>query len=190
MAIEYGMGSISPDNRGTWVDCFKQLTEPEQQFFHNSMPPLLMAAGVKHVSPDTIPHILARLELLDAGKTFCSNRWDLETLHVLAEHGVEAAEKFVLARKAAQDLIKASLPEGFEPDAAKTLERFIGMTTNIATETSSEFLTSLTRKWFNAFPKLTASEILREDKGFRAFAKDVSTGVTPHPVLQGEVATA
>jgi hypothetical protein len=189
MAIEYGMGSISPDNRGAWVDCFKQLTEQEQQFFHNNLPPLLMAAGVKHISPETIHHILARLDLLDAGRS-STNRHDLETLHVLSTNGVEAAEKFVLARKAAQDLITASLPLGFKPDAGKALERFIGTTSNIATETSTEFLSSLTRKWFNAFPKLTAAQTLREDKGFRAFTKDVGAGVTPHPVLHGEVATA
>ncbi|MFA6132580.1 MAG: hypothetical protein WC869_01035 [Phycisphaerae bacterium] len=191
MAIEYGMGNLSTDEkvRGSWVQLYQQLSDQEKEYFHSALPPLLMAAGITHISEATIPHILARLDLLDVGRD-TTNRGDLETLHILAVHGKEAAEKYARARVAAVEMLRANLPPGFEPDAAHLLRRFIGMTTNIATESSSEFLSSLTRKWFNPFPKLTKAESMKEDKDFRSFSKAIATGEAPHPVLKGEVAVS
>jgi len=192
MAIEYGFGSLNPtpEVRGSWVQLYQSLNDSEKEYFHQVFPPLMMAAGISHISEDTIPHILARLDVMDA----CSRRPntyrdDFEVLHVLAERGMEAAKKFQEAKKQARELVKASL-DGFEPDAAAALRRYIGFTTNVGTETSQQFLTSLVNLRFNAFPKLTKAEDLREDKAFRAYSKEIASGAQAHPALTPEVVTA
>lgn len=186
MAIDYGFGMTSPDNRGAWVEMFTRLNESEKEYFHSVFPPLMMAAGIKHISETTIPHILARLAMLDAPREHGSYRKDLQILHVLAVHGMEAAKKVQAARKAAQKLVEDSLPDGFEPDAAKALERFIGYTTNVRTETSHEFLKSLGRMR-DHLPKLTSGDIMTEDRDFCGFARAVASCEIPHPALKEAV---
>lgn len=193
MAIYYGFGSLNvkAESRGSWVGLYKALSESEKEYFNNTFPPLLMAAGVNHISQETIPHILARLDMFDArNERHNTYRGDFEVLHVLAEHGEGAAKAYQAAKKQAAALIEASLPAGFVPSAEAALKRYIGYTTNVQTETSQEFLTSLVKLRFNPFPKLTKAMAEKEDKAFRDFAKSVADGTTPHPALVAESATA
>jgi hypothetical protein len=192
MSIDFAFGirSTDPAIRGIWYELYTRLNETEKHFFNNHLPPMLMSVGINHVSAETIPHIVARLALMDAlqgGRTWAAG---LEVLHVLTEHGEEAAMKFQAAQAEADKLVEASLPEGFEPNASKALERLIGFVSNIGTETSQEFLSSLTKLRFHPFPELTATDAMREDKNYRAFAKDVASEAIPHPALSEEVATA
>jgi hypothetical protein len=192
MAIEFAFGvrSVDPAVRGLWYELYTKLNETEKHLFNNILPVLMLSAGLNHISVEMIPHLLARLALMDALRGGRPWTTDLAILHVLAVHGEEAADKFKAAHEAADKLIEESLPPGFKPDPAKALERFVGYVTNIQTETSQEFLSSLTKLRLNPFPRLTAAESLKEDRAYRAFAKDVASEAVPHPALSEEAVTA
>ncbi len=177
----FGAAQEDPDAR-RWGKLFELLTKEEQTALVEQMPFILMACGVRHVSEATIPHIIARLKLLEAGsaRTFTE---DLRVLHLLVAHGHEAVEKYIAVREKTYVMLREALPPDFEPEPAEALKRFIGLHVNVVTEPSGEFLRSLFHKVRDPFPQFTSAQVMRESKEFNAMVFDVRDGKTEHPAL-------
>jgi hypothetical protein len=185
MSLRYHFGSIDEaQETGPWTKLYEALTKEEQVCLNHHLPFILMACGVNHVSEAMIPHIVARLRLLESSnsRTFLE---DLRVLHLLVAYGTEAVEKYVAVREQTHEMLRDALPKDFEPDPAIALKRFIGMSANVVTEPSTEFLRSLHYKVRDPFPKIASSEILRENKTFHAQVQAIRNGTEEHPALMG-----
>lgn len=185
MSLNFGFGYHEKDGR--WSELFQGMTDLDKQFFHNCLPFVLMGVRVGFVSEDSIPHIVAREDLNEAlhrGSLARTTRAHLALVQLAAEHGVEAAARYRDALEAAAKLLQDALPEGFTPDPAKTLKRFIGFHVNVATEPTVQFLTELTKRRFDPVPHITQKEILKLQAQASKEHKAIGSGEVKHPGLE------
>lgn len=185
MSLNFGFGYH--ENDGRWGELFQCMSDLDKQFFHNCLPFVLMGTRVSFVSEETIPHIIAREDLNEAlhrGPPGRTTRAHLALVQLAAEHGEEAAAKYRDALTAAAKLLQDALPDGFTPDPAKTLRRFIGFHANVTTEPTRQFLQELTERRFDPVPSVTQKEILKLQTQAGREHSAIGSGELRHPGLE------
>ncbi len=93
------------------------------------------------------------------------------------------------AQAAAEKLIAAALPKNFKPDPTRMLKRFVGMRTNVITESTTSFLSDLRQLRFSPMPNLTRADASKLSTAESKMVKLISSGEAKHPGLEVEDAT-
>jgi len=133
MSLDYRFGSYGQGDDTFWADRVAALNDADKEFFHNGLPFMLMGVDIGQVNLVTIPHIVSRVMMFQPAYA-------------------ESIEKFLTQDGFEWD---GDEPKGTEAKFEKYLERFIGFSTNVCTETTTKFMqTKMKHK-----PKLTSKDV-------------------------------
>lgn len=189
MSLDFGFGYT--ENDGRWSELFKGLTDLDKQFFHNCLPWVCMGAGVGKISEETIPHLIIRTDINEAllrGPPNTTTRSHLTLVQLAAEYSEEAAAKYRDAQVQAAKILADALPEGFEPNPMKAMQRFIGFHANVRTEPTADFLSGLMDRRMTPVPKITPKDIRRIEAEAEKQHTAIGAGKIKHPALEVEEA--
>ena len=139
MALEFGFNRYnrnSPEEDAVWNKVFDDLAQDDKDFFHNSLPWILMFTDIGQVTTLSIPHIVKRLIVYD--------------INLYRSYLKDISVDLEIAKS--------------ESPLETYLIRFIGFTANVATLTSSEFIKKRTTWMKREVPHLAQKDIAKISK--------------------------